>query len=457
MKNKILQFGEGNFMRCFVEYKMQMDNNTKGNDETVTVITPIDTGITRIFERQNCEYNVALRGKNGGMIVDELTHVTVINKVINPFEDFAEYKRRYMEEDLGLIITNTTEAGIVYNERNNFDDGINAEFPAKVTHLLYDRFNRYKTGGGVTFLCIELIDNNAEELKKCILKYAAQWKLPDDFIEFVENNNSFCSTLVDRVVSGFPKDNKQEFFDRLGYEDNLLTVGEPYFLWIIKGNRELANVFPFLDDEHILFTDNLEVFRERKVRILNGMHTMTVPIALLSGVESVGEAMKNGPIRGFLNEVLANEILPNINQDRKMLNEYAASVFERFENPFIYHSFWSISLNSISKWRTRDLCSLDDYYQKNNTLPKGICFSLAALYVFYTEKFSKIKDTCDVIGFFENKKRGDNNKLHDFLAMKKWWGKDLTEYNGLFDYVEKAIDSIYSDGIIKSVEKYTEL
>lgn len=400
---------------------------------------------------------MALRGKNGGVIVDELTHINVINKVINPFKDFAEYKRCYMEESLGLIITNTTEAGIVYNDGNTFDDGINAEFPAKVTHLLYDRFNRYGAGGGVTFLCIELIENNAEELKKCILQYAAQWRLPDEFIEFIKNNNAFCSTLVDRVVSGFPKDNKQEFFDRLGYEDNLLTVGEPYFLWIIKGNKELADAFPFLDDEHILFTDNLEVFRERKVRILNGMHTMTVPIALLSGVESVGEAMKNVTIRKFLNEVLADEILPNINQDKKMLNEYAASVFERFENPFIHHSFWSISLNSISKWRTRDLCSFEDYYRINNTIPKGLSFSLAAMYVFYTEKHGKIKDTCDVIEFFENVKRGDNNRLRDFLAMKKWWGKDLTDYDGLSAYVERAIDSIYSDGIIKSIEKYMEL
>lgn len=456
MKNKILQFGEGNFMRCFVEYKLQQAKNEGRSTQGVDVITPIDTPITTLFDAQNNKYHAVLSGVFGGKTVDEITYIDVIDSVVNPYKDFASYKKLYMDESLGLLISNTTEAGIVFNADEKSVDGVNCSFPAKVTKLLLDRFEKYGKNGGLTFLCIELIENNADMLKKCILQYCDLWYLSADFVAFVTDNNTFCNTLVDRIVSGYPRDRATEFEKRLGEKDALITVGEPYFLWVIQGDKSLSGSYPFLNDDHIIFADDLKAYRERKVKVLNGSHTMMVPLALLASIETVGEAVKTSFIREFVDKVLNEEIRPTIDLPTAELDSFVGSIFERFENPFVKHSFWAISLNSTAKWGTRDLCSLDDFYRANGKIPKGLAFSFAALCEFYCQNVERIKDSAEVIDFYRANKTLPTAELVEKLFATGWWG-DLKKYEGFYSYVVSAVNAIRSDGIAVAVRNYETL
>ncbi|MFI3168084.1 MAG: tagaturonate reductase [Bacillota bacterium] len=451
---KILQFGEGNFLRCFVQYKMQEEKNRGGNFCTVDIVTPIDTEITKLFEVQQNKYHTVLRGKQGGKIVDEIMHIDVINSVVNPYRDFESYKSLYMDKSLDLVISNTTEAGIVTCENDEFCDKLCVSFPAKVTQLLFDRFAEYKTQGGLTFLCVELIENNASELQKCILYYANLWNLPQEFKNFIQENNTFCNTLVDRIVTGHPKDMTQ-FESRIGKKDDLLVVGEPYFLWVIEGDKSIADKYAFLKDEHIIFTKDSSIYRERKVKILNGSHTMLAPICLLYGVEFVADAMKNQNIRCFLQDVLQSEISPTMKIEKEELEKFTHSIFERFENSFVDHSFWSISLNGISKWKTRNLCAFADYYEKFGKIPSGMTFGLSAMIVFYITMQDKIVDDKNVLSFFfETKREGIEFACSRVLANFEFFGADLRSFKGLESAVLKNVKNIMENGIEKAIKEY---
>lgn len=451
---KILQFGEGNFLRCFVEYKMQQTKNNRNISHHVDIITPINTEITRIFSKQSNKYNTVLRGKKNGEIIDEITAIDVIESVVNPYVDFQTYKKLYLDKELDLVISNTTEAGIVSSATDKFEESLNVTFPAKITQMLFERFELYGKEGGVTFLCVELIENNATQLKNCVLYYADLWCLSDDFKNFIIQNNNFCNTLVDRIVTGHPKD-MGEFDARLEHRDELLVVGEPYFLWVIESDESLREKYAFLQDDEIIFTKDSTQYRERKVKILNGSHTMLSAIALLSSIEFVGEAMKDVKIRKFLNSVIDKEISPTFNIDKKELESFKHSIFERFENPFVNHSFWAISLNGMSKWKTRNLCSFIDYHEKFNAIPKGIAYGLSAMIVFYLKNLDKIQDDKFVIDFFLQIKDEPTDIICEkVLENSALFGVNLNEYSGLYQVVCRQVSEILDCGIKGTIGKY---
>lgn len=453
---KVLQFGEGNFLRCFVQYKMQESKENGAPQNVVDVVSPIPSPIIPMLKKQNYEYHTVVRGKMAGEVLDEIKKNNTINSAVDPFEDFEGYKSLYMDKDLGLIISNTTEAGIVFSSADVLSDSLKVTFPAKITKILLDRFGAYGNDGGLDFICVELIDNNAKMLKECILQYIKLWGLPADFEKFVQENNTFNSTLVDRIVTGHPKD-MQEFNQRLGYLDNLLVVGEPYFLWVIEGKNTLADKYPFLTDDHIIFTDDMSPYRERKVKILNGSHSMIVSLSLLAGIEYVGDAMTDPQIRGYLEKVLESEVMQTIDLPKAEMEEFKNSIFERFENPFVKHSFWAIALNTVSKWKTRDLCSVIDFVERKGELPKGMLYSLAGMIAFYLQNIDVITDDESVMEFFKTRQNTPiEDAVKDFISSEEFMGQDLTKIAGLEQYVATMAKAIMENGVKATIDCYNQ-
>lgn len=349
-------------------------------------------------------------------------------------------------ESLRFIVSNTTEAGIVFDENDNFE-GLPTTYPGKLTKFLYERYLAFGNDEtkGLIILPVELIEDNGKKLKECVLKLIDCWNLTDEFKAWVENANIFCSTLVDRIVTGYPRAVADEICEKLGYEDKLLDVGEPFALWVIESDKDISDELP-LDKIGlpVIFTDNQKPYRERKVRVLNGAHTAPVLAGYLCGIDIVRDCMNDKIMGEFVRRVVIEEIVPMVNLPQEEVKDFAASVFERFENPFIDHQLLSISLNSVSKWKARVLPSFKDYYNKNGKLPKLITFSFAALLAFYSSDVLKdgrlvskrangdeyeICDDKTALEFFAN-----NSNKEDFISLvasnESFWGEDLTKYEG---------------------------
>ncbi|MGL6174173.1 MAG: tagaturonate reductase, partial [Cellulosilyticaceae bacterium] len=382
---KVIQFGEGNFLRGFADYMIDVANEKGVFDGSIAMIKPIAWGNVDTFQEQNNLYTVTLRGKLDGNVVDEHRIITSIHDTIDPFTTFEAYGDLAKCETLEFVISNTTEAGIVYNEADKMEEVLNCTYPGKLTKFLLDRYNHFNGDQtkGLVILPVELIEHNGTKLKECILKYAQLWQLEEGFVNWIENNNIFCNTLVDRIVTGYPKEAEQ-IFAEVGYTDKLLVVAEPFGLWVIEGPEEVAKRFP-LDQAgmNLVFTDNLKPYRERKVKLLNGAHTGTVLAGFLAGQDIVRGCMEDQTIRTYMEQLMFDEIAPTINLPQDDVKAFAEAVIERFENPFIDHSVLAISLNSVSKWKARILPSMKDYVAANGKLPKVITFSFAALMAFY--------------------------------------------------------------------------
>ena len=361
MKETILQFGTGNFLRGFADYFIDALNKHGLYDGKIVVISPTNSKSVDKINAQNGRYNLILRGIENGNEVCERTEINSISRAINPYEDFDGFLSLAKNPDLRFIISNTTEAGICFDDACKLTDKPAGSFPAKLTQFLYER---YKSGlKGFVILACELIDNNGKELEKCVLKYAEKWQLGNDFIEWVKNENTFCNTLVDRIVTGYPKDEAEQIFDEIGYRDELLDTAEPYHLWVIEGNFE--DELPLQKAGfNVIWTDNVAPYKKMKVRILNGSHTSLVFPSLLCGVESVGESIKDEQLKKYLNVCLFDYILPVLD-DTDEVNSFANAVLERFANPFIKHLWKSISLNSVSKFTARVLPTVNDNLSEN--------------------------------------------------------------------------------------------
>lgn len=452
---EILQYGEGNFLRCFAEYKLQQAKNRGVFSGAVAMVPPRSGAKAALFEAQNNRYTAIIRGIKDGKTAEEVLQVDVVAATVNPAADFAKYRAAYLSMDLKLVISNTTEAGIVCDPQDTFE-GIEGTFPAKVTRMLYDRFASLGAGAGLDFLPCELIERNGEELKKCVLRYAEKWELGAGFTNFVIKQNRFYNTLVDRIVTGFPKGSPAEYYALAGWEDKLLTVGEPYFLWVIEGDKELAARHPWLNDQEIVFAPSLRPYRERKVRILNGLHTMGVPVAILSGVATVGEAVRTSDIRNYWERCARQEIMPSLELPEAEKEAYLMQVMDRFSNPFIAHAFRSIALNSVSKWKTRVLPSVKDYGMRYGTAPKGLTFSFAALLMLYKSDPAAIADAPDIREYFE----GAGSLVEEadgILKNADWWGEDLSDIKGFAPLAIKYMDIIEKQGMAAALEKVWEI
>ncbi len=410
---KIIQFGEGGFLRGFVDWIVQITNESTDFNAGVVVVQPIEKGMCDMLEAQNCVYTHVMRGMRNGNPTVDMKKIDCITRTVQPFKDYSSYLALAENPDFRFIVSNTTESGIVYDEKDLAENAPAVTFPAKVTLLLKRRFELGLDG--FIFLPCELIDKNGENLKKCIVKYIELWGLGEDFAKWVEEENIFCNTLVDRIVTGYPRDEKIE----LGYEDNMVNTSELFHLWVIEGPKDICKEFPFdKTGLNIIVTDNLERYRTRKVRILNGAHTSMIPYALLEGIETVGDCMKDENMRSFAEKCVYDEIIPTLDLPYEELKDYADNVFERFCNPYIRHMCSSIALNSVSKFKVRVLPSILEYIKRKGEMPENLITSFAKLVEFY--KTDMTDDAPEVCEFMKK------SNVDEILANKSLWDEDLS-------------------------------
>lgn len=458
---KILQFGEGNFLRAFTDWMINKANQENVYQGSIVLCQPIAQGLSNLINEQDGVYTLAMRGIENGEAVEKIEQITSVSRCINPYEDYNALLKIARSSDLEVIISNTTEAGIVYNEGDKLTDQPPSSFPAKITALLYERYKTFNGDNdkGLLFLPVELIDNNGAELKRIVLQYANDWKLDEEFINWIETANKFASTLVDRIVTGYPKDELNYFEDKLEYKDNIIVTSELFNLWVIEGKKEWSDILPIhKTDANVIWTEDVTPYKKRKVRILNGAHTSTVLAAYLSGHDIVLDFMNDDIFKNYLNNVMFKEIIPTLDLPKEELESFAFDVIDRFANPYIKHRLLDISLNSASKFNARCLPSLLEYIESKNEIPVHLTFSLAAFIKFYQGKIIDgnyvgtrfdgttytIKDNTEIIEFFANTWSKENvlEVAHDVLSNKSLWsGKDLT----LIDSLEESVAKYLAD------------
>lgn len=474
---KVCQFGEGNFLRAFVDYMIDIANEKGLFNGSVVLIKPIEYGSIERFRKQDCQYTLQLRGRVDGTPYIETRQITSVKDIVSPYEDYDAYIRVAKIPTLRFVVSNTTEAGIVFNESDSFEEKKNISFPGKLTQFLLTRYEEFKGdhAKGLVILPAELIDDNGIVLKKCVMEYINLWNLDDGFRKWIEEDCIFASTLVDRIVTGYPHADAEKIWNELGYEDDILDTAEPFALWVIESARDISGEFPMnkaLEDKecmNVIFTDNQKPYKQRKVRILNGAHTSFVLASYLKGNDFVNQSMNDPIIRRFMDETIHKEIIPTLSLPKEDCEEFALTAADRFNNPFIQHELLSISLNSVSKWRARCLPSLLGYVEKLGRIPEHLTFSIAALMAFYSstdrgEGFLRgirgsdiyeIKDSPDVLGFFaENTLKPTAEFVHAYLSNETFHGQDLTKIEGLEKKTAEYLDSIRIIGMEKTLEKY---
>lgn len=437
MKERVIQFGEGGFLRSFVDVFINKMNEQGLFGGKVVVVQPIAKGLIPVINEQKGVYHQFLRGIDNGKVVDECIKVTSISRGVDPYTDYAGYLKLAHNPDMRIIISNTTEAGIEYLGTESINDAPPKSFPAKLTALLYERF---KAGlPGFIILSCELIDNNGKELLNCVLKYADLWKLSEDFKNWIKTENDFCNTLVDRICTGYPKDEVRELTERLGEKDKLMNTAEIFHLWVIEGDHE--DEFPLEKAGiNVIWTPDVKPYKKRKVRILNGGHTSMVLAARLYGLSTVKECLDDPLINRYLNTVIFDEIIPTLGHEEEDI-PFGKAVLERFSNPFVKHQLLSIALNSVSKFKARVLPTILEYREKNGYLPKCLTFSLAALIAFY--RTDETNDGEEIMSFMKTA------SVEDILKKEQYWGEDLSFMK---DEVEKYYGSIQKNGVGKTIE-----
>lgn len=463
---RILQFGEGNFLRAFVDYFVDVANEACGFDSKVVIISPTGRSdrIKNFLNEQEGLYTLLLRGNEHGTKVDEHRVISCVSRCLNPVSEYETYMACAKNPELRFITSNTTEAGIQYDPSCQLEDRPASSYPGKLTQFLYARYQAFgkEPGKGFVILSCELINDNGKELKKCVLNYAKQWKLEEDFLRWIEEENLFCSTLVDRIVTGYPKAEAPKLCEKFGYEDNAIDTGEVFAFWVIEGPESLKKELPFAEAGlPVMITDNHKPYKQRKVRILNGAHTSMVLGAYLAGEDIVRDCMNDETICGFMNKAIYEEIIPTLTLPENELMDFARAVTDRFNNPFIDHALLSISLNSTSKWKARVLPSLKGYVEKNGAIPKCLSASLAFYIAFYRgvrleeqgligvrgENEYVISDDRAVLEFYAAHKADDAAALaQTVLSNESFWGEDLTKINGLCDTVAKDLQVIECEG-----------
>ena len=457
---RILQFGEGNFLRAFADWMIDKANRQGEYDGGVVLCQPIAQGMGEVLNRQKGMYTLVMRGMENGAPVEKVETITAVQRCINPYEQYEALMEIAHSPQLQVMISNTTEAGIAYHAGDKLEDRPPVSFPAKVCAFLYERYRFFQGASekGLLFLPVELIDNNGANLKRIVLQYAQEWGLEESFLRWVEQDNAFCSTLVDRIVTGYPRDEVDYFEEKLGYQDNALVTSELFNLWVIEGKKEWAERLPIhKTDAHVLWTDDVTPYKKRKVRILNGAHTSSVLAAFLSGHDTVLEMMNDPIYANYLKRLLHEEVIPTLDLPRNELEDFAAAVMERFRNPYIKHRLLDISLNSCSKWCARVMPSLLAYVEQMGALPKRLAFSLAAFIKFYQGQWQEgayegkrangepytIRDDAQVLDFFASVWRDGTAQSVAAAVLKHtefWDGQDLSAVPGLQQAVAEQLE-----------------
>ena len=468
---KVMQFGEGNFLRAFVNYWFDISNEKAGWNGKCVLIQPIAQGLTDYINKQEGLYTLYLRGTENGEKVDRKRVISSVSRCLNPYTEdgYGQMMALAVSDDLEYVVSNTTEAGIVYDPTCQLADKPCSSFPGKLTQVLYARYQAGKNG--LVILSCELIDNNGKELQKCVNQYIDQWNLDDGFRKYINEACTFCSTLVDRIVPGRIRDAAEvaRLEAENGYTDPLTDVGEVFGVWNIEGPAWLEDKLPFKKaGVNCIVVPDVTPYKKRKVRILNGAHTGTVLGAYLAGYDIVRDCMHDDTVLGYMNKMIYEEIMPTLPLEKEDMESFAAAVADRFNNPFIDHEILSISLNSTSKWLARNFPSFAEYVEMNKTLPKCLTMSFAAYIAFFSSDIQELNEkglvcrrakgntyTCSddrwVLEFYYDHRNDSIEELvHAVMTNEKMWGQDLTKISGFEDAVAQNLTTIRTEGALKA-------
>lgn len=468
---KVLQFGEGNFLRAFVDYMIDIANETGDFNGDIVLVKPIEFGTLDLFHKQECQYTVQLRGIVDGEPKRINRVVTSVTDVVDAYGEYEKYAAFAKLDTLRFIVSNTTEAGIVYDDTDRFEFNPPKTYPGKLTKFLFERYTHFEGAldKGLVILPVELIDDNGIHLKQCVLKLAALWNLGDEFVAWINEACVFTSTLVDRIVTGYPRDEVKELCEEFGYQDNLIVTGEPFALWVIESDKDISNEFPLPQAGlPVIFTDNQKPYKQRKVRILNGAHTSFVLASYLAGNDIVLESMEDELVFNFMKATIFDEVIPTLTLPKEDLVDFANAVITRFNNPYVKHALLSISLNSVSKWRARCMPSFLGYIENEGKLPTHLTFSLAALMAFYTgteirdkalighrdgNEYNILDDAAVLEFFAANSSKEAGEFAHATLSNVDFWGQDLSAIAGVEEAVVTYLSDIRELGMRAALEK----
>jgi tagaturonate reductase len=473
---KIIQFGEGNFLRAFVDWIIYNMNQKTDFNASVVVVQPIERGMAEWLNGQDCLYHVNLQGRQDGKPVNTLTRIDCISRALNPYSQNAAFMALADQPEIRFVISNTTEAGIAFDPNCKFTDAPASSYPGKLTQLLYRRFKTFNGDPkkGLIIMPCELIFLNGHHLKECIYQYIELWKGDfgadyEAFKAWFTNYCYVCATLVDRIVPGFPRKDIAKIQEQISYADNLVVQAEIFHLWVIEKPEnmsidELRAEFPAEKAGlHVLIAESEAPYHERKVTLLNGPHTVLSPVAFLSGVNIVRDACNHPVIGQYIHKVQFDELMQTLNLPMDELKKFAEDVLERFNNPYVDHQVTSIMLNSFPKFQTRDLPGLKTYLERKGELPKGLVLGLAAIITYY--KGGKREDGTEIVPNDDPKimqlltdlwATGDTRKVAEGVLGAKdlIWTEhgDLNQIPGLTDMVTDFLNSIQQKGMLETVK-----
>ena len=464
---RVLQFGEGNFLRCFVDWMFHRLNQKALFNGSVVAVQPIDKGTVNLLNEQDGLYTVYLRGLKNGRAESTHETVDVISRGINPYVDFAAYLQTAKNPDMRYVISNTTEAGISYNDADQPTDAPPTSFPGKLAVWLHHRYEAFAGDNtkGIHIIPCELIEKNGDNLKKIILQLAQRWNYSDGFVAWLQNACTFSNTLVDRIVPGYPAERLAEISGELGYEDKQVVEGEPFHLWVIEAPEALQKELPFSSAGlNVLYVNDITPYRTRKVRILNGAHTTLVPVAYLYGINTVREAVEDEVVGTFLRNAIFEEIIPTLDLPKEELEQFAGEVVDRFRNPYIKHQLMSIALNSWSKFETRVLPSILEYQKRRGSIPEHLAFSMAATMAFYKGKRGEesiaLNDDAAMLSLLKNAWEGADGSaasiqelVTNVLGYEKNWKTNLNNVEGLNEAVTSHLIHIEKYGIGEAIKQ----
>jgi tagaturonate reductase len=461
-KERIIQFGEGNFLRAFVDWIVDDMNDKLDFNTSAVLVQPIETGMVDKINEQNGLYTLVLRGMKNGQACEDAKVIKSVSRGLSPYADYEGFLSLADNPDMRFIVSNTTEAGIAFNDDDKFENTPAKTYPGKLTQLLYRRFKTFAgdTQKGFIIMPCELIDRNGDILKKTVVQYTEKWGLGQSFRTWVLEANVFCNTLVDRIVPGYPAPTAKAIEAKQGYEDSLIVEAEHFHLWVIEGPQWIKAEWPAEEAGlNVLFVDDMTPYRTRKVRILNGAHTVMTPVAFLAGIDTVREAVEDPKMGKFIEDALMNEIIPTLDLPKEELLSFAQEVKERFRNPFVRHALMSISLNSVSKYKARVLPSVQQYHKIYHTLPSNLVYSLAALFAFYRGKRGEetiaVNDDKEIMDLFAqvwtNYANGELSieaLVQKVLSMVSFWGEDLNAIDGMAGKVSAYLSDILENSIV---------
>lgn len=463
---KVLQFGEGNFLRAFVDYFLDIANEKAGFNGSIVLVKPIELGtLFPAFKEQDYRYTVMLRGLVDGEAVEQTRIITSVSDAVDAYADYDRYAAYAKCDTLRFVVSNTTEAGIVLDESDRLELCPPKTYPGKLCKFLFERAEHfdYAADKGLVILPVELIDDNGIQLRRCVKELAKIWKLGERFEKWLDEACVFTSTLVDRIVTGYPRGEAEAIWQKIGYEDNIIVTAEPFGLWVIESEKDISKELPLPSiGLPVVFTDNQKPYKQRKVRILNGAHTSFVPAAFQCGYDIVLDAMNDPMILNFMQKTLYDEVIPTLTLDKADLMAFAEAVTGRFKNPFIKHALLAICLNSVSKWRARCMPSLLIYVEKMGKLPEHLTFSLASLMALYHGGQLKdgkleclrdgqpyqLQDDPAVLEFFATTANLPvREQVEKFLGNESFFGPDLIRVPGIVDSVAESFEDILNRGM----------